>query len=213
MKYGKITLISLICFALIIVAVLCVRALADPTDTYHAKWVQVKDSAAEDGATFAATASFDANGGDFGNIFTDYYRIRSYGMPQTTGNPVSGGGAWMFAFYGTDAADETFSFTLVGWSRVNGMAQVICEGDGVLGAMTVATEPNGDSITNGLWADTINLDETTKWPSVGVYNASGADECAVLCVDLTGLEYISFVTYDVAGGAEAATIGVYGRNY
>lgn len=212
-KYGKSVIRGLIVLVFVVTCVIFIKTvLAEPLETFHASWVRVKDSAAEDGATFAATAAFDANGGDFGNMFTDYYQVTSRGNPRQP-YTASAGGAWQFAFYGTDAANETFSFTVVGWAKGNGMAQVICEGDGVLGAMTIGTEPNGDAITTGLWADTINLDETTKWPSVGVYNASGDDECAILCIDLTGLEYISFVTYDVAGGSEASTIGVYGRLY
>jgi hypothetical protein len=102
---------------------------------------------------------------------------------------------------------------MVGWAKTNGMAQVLCHGDGVLGTQDVVIEPNGDSITNGFWADTINLDATTKWPSIASYNDAGANEVAILVVDMTGVEYVNFYTYDVNGGSECATLGVYGRRY
>lgn len=209
--------ITCLVFALVIIP----AARAEPVDTYHSSWHRVKDSAAEDAADFATTYDLDGDEGVFASKGTGAFQIRSgqvaYGMHEG----YSAGQRWMFAFYGTDAANETFSFTLVGWAKTNGMLQVICEGNGTLGTQDVVTEPNGDSIDSGLWADTIVLDEQTKWPrydgtlgdpGVGVYN-SGDNEVGILVVDLTGLEWIEFVTYDVGGGAEATSLGVYGRRY
>ena len=64
------------------------------------------------------------------------------------------------------------------------------------------------------WADTITLDETTKWPGVSVVN-SGDNEVAMILVDTTGLEWLQFVIYgaDAATGEEAGDITVYGRRY
>lgn len=69
-------------------------------------------------------------------------------------------------------------------------------------------------INPAFWADTINLDETTKWPSVAVYN-SGDNEIAFILIDTTGLEWIQFVLYGCDGetGNEAGNITVYGRRY
>ncbi len=217
---GKSIIAILLIIAVILSVVFMVKlTFAEPLDTYHSEWVRIKDSAAEDGATFAASLALDANEGIFSSKPSGAYHIVSRGIadqPYTS----SAGSKWMFAFYGTDAADETFSFTLVGWAKGNGMAQIICEGDGVLGTQDVHTEPNGDTITNGYWADTISLDETSKWPldmggdgaNAQVYN-SGDNEVCILVLDLAGLEWIDFVTYDVAGSAEASSIGIYGRLY
>jgi len=68
------------------------------------------------------------------------------------------------------------------------------------------------------WADTITLDETTKWTSAAnegvcaVINSTD-NEVACLVVDLAGLEWIQFVIYDAdaATGEEAGDITVYGR--
>ena len=213
-NYGKTIVATILIVACVFALTMVYISEAEPLDTYHGEWARVKDSAVEDGTNFAATIALATNGGDFADMTAGAYHItsRRYTMQPETASP---GGAWMFAFYGTTTNDDTFSFNLVGWSKTNGMVQVICEGDGVLGTMDVQIEPNGDAITNGFWADTITLDETTKWPSVAVYN-SGDNECAILVVDLTGLEWIDFVTYGVDGAnsaGEADTLGVYGRPY
>lgn len=104
---------------------------------------------------------------------------------------------------------------------------IICSG-------VTSTNNNTNSTVQGnpaFWADTINLDQTTKWASaiadpnmaagygklpgtLGVIN-SGDNEVACLIVDLTGLEWIQFVIYDADGetGEEAGNITVYGRRY
>lgn len=212
-KYGKITVTALVLTVFVILVCLWLRKVSsEPLDTYQSDWKRIKEDKKEDGATFAAVIALDSDGGDFDNMPVEHYRIVSPLKSSGYVPRYSQGGAWQFAFYGTDAADETFSFTLVGWAHGNGMAQVICTGDGVLGAMTMSEEPNGDAIRLGLWADTINLDATDTWPSVNSFN-NGNDSVSILCVDLTGLEYIAFVIYDANGTAEASTIGVYGRPY
>lgn len=184
---------------------------AEPIDTYHTGWSAIKAPGAEDGASFGAVYDLDANGGDFASMGSDAFRIAARGGGP--GAPYSQGAAWMFAFCGTDAPNETFSFNLIGWARDNGMAQVLCEGDGVLGTQDVVIYPGGSAATNAFWADTLNLDELTKWPEIGRYNYGGDNEVALLLVDMAGIEYIDFVFYDAAGGAECSTIGVYGRRY
>jgi hypothetical protein len=193
-------------------------AFAEPIDTYQSSWQRIEDSAVEDGADFETTLNIDANEGDWSNKTSEaFHIIANYG---NLGARYSPGTQWMFAFFGSDADSDTFSFDLVGWASTNGFAQIICEGDGVLGAQDVVIEPNGDAAGHEYWADTINLDETTKWDQSGsdpnnitVIN-SGDNQVAILIINLRGIEWIDFVTYDCDGsGGEAATIGVYGRRY
>lgn len=75
------------------------------------------------------------------------------------------------------------------------------------GDITVQNNP-------AFWADTIVLDETSKWPGVTVKNSGDNEVCTIL-VDTTGLEWIQFVVYDAdaATGEEAGGISVYGRRY
>jgi len=187
--------------------------MAEPIDTYHSSWHLVRAVAAEDAADFATALALATSKGDFANKPAGAFQIpsRSAGMSRR-GEGYSPGTKWMFAICGTDAADETFSFNVVGWAKTNGMAQIICEGNGVLGTQDVVIYPGGSTATNGFWADTITLDETTKWPSVAACN-SGDNEVAIIVIETTGLEWIQFIVYDAGGGAEAASIGVYGRRY
>lgn len=305
MKIGRATIAVVLLLVLVASSVCIILPVkAAPLDTYHSSWKLVRETADEDGATFAAVYNL-STGGNFANKDSSTvanggpYRIRSYhGSPGTEFQ--SSGGAWMFAICGKNydvgsdnAIDNTFSFNVVGWSRINGMLQNICEGDAILGnqavilypddsadavgalvsetsvtythsnetftvtnegftgtvagmmvyalsanetkltsgyyAITTATDANNIIISGALstadttatvsgnpvfWADTINLDETTKWPSVAVYN-SGDNEMAFIVIDTTGLEWIQFVIYDAtpAQTGECGDITVFGRLY
>jgi hypothetical protein len=224
MRFGKALIAPLFIPLLIIVAViigfvLVRKVFAEPVDTYHSSWHLIRTLDTEDAADFATALALATNAGDFDSIPSDAFRITSHSAGIGPHEGMSPGGAWMLVFgcstTDTDDDSETFSFTLVGWAKTNGMAQVICEGDGAAGTQDVVTYPGASSATdaNDTWADTLNLDETTKWPSVAVYNASGDNEVAILVFDTTGLEYIYPFIYDAAGTAEATAVAVYGRRY
>jgi len=288
---------------LILLLLLCTILPAIPLDTYHSGWKLIRETADEDGGDFLEVYNLPIQG-NFANKDSSTvanggpYHIRSYQGSGDGTEYQSSGGAWVFAICGKNydvgddnTIDNTFSFNIVGWSRINGMLQVIAEGDGILGTQAVITYPDdsadavgalvdetgvtythssetftvtnegfdgtvagmmiyvtGTDITNGyyaittatdannivcsgmastdnntdstvqanpvFWADTINLDETTKWPSVAVYN-SGDNEMAFIVVDMTGLEWVQFVVYDAtpAQTGEAGDVTVYGRLY
>lgn len=91
------------------------------------------------------------------------------------------------------------------------------------GASSVANISGADiTVQNNpsFWADTLNIDEKTKYPrdqdanNVQVYN-SGDDEVAFLVIETTGLEWIQVVIYaaDAATNEEAGAIAVYGRRF
>ena len=302
-KLGKT--VGVVLFGLAFIAIMVVlqsrQTKAVPLDTYHSSWHLIRETADQDGDTFAlvynlSTASNFASKDSATVADGGPYKIRSYhGSPGTEFQ--SSGGAWMFAICGKNygmgadnAVDATFSFNVIGWSRINGMLQSICEGSGILGNQAVIIYPDGGdavgelvsetgvtythgetkltvtnkafadvdaemtayvtgtNITSGyyavttatdsnnivltgitstgnntdstvqinpsFWADTITLDETTKWPSVGVFN-SGDNEMSVILIDTTGLEWIQFVVYDAdaATTVEAGDISVFGRLY
>lgn len=275
-------------------------AVADTVDSYHSSWHLVRASADEDGATFAAVYDLTTSG-NFANKDSSTvanggpFKITSKATSPRRGEGASAGGAWMLSLAGKNYnnVDDTFSFTLVGWSKLNGMLQVLCEGDAVLGTQAVVLYPNdgsdalgelvsvtagtythgtttfvdtadvggfagtvagmmayvtGSNLTDGyyqvttvtdantiimsgmastnnntdstiqinpaFWADTINLDETTKLPSVSVLN-SGDNETAMISVDTTGLEWIQLVVYDAdaATGEQAGDVAAFGRMY
>ena len=319
-EIGKITIVTvLVLLGLCLLAVyLSSDSRAEPIDTYHSSWHLIRETASEDGASFSAVYDLTTEG-NFANKDSSSvaaggpFQIRSgqggYGMHEG----YSAGTTWMFAFCGENFnnTDDTFSFDLIGWSKTNGMLQVIAEGDGVLGTQAVIAYPDdsadalgatcsetsvaydhtagaqekyftvtnegfdgavagmlayvtGTNITSGyyqvlvvtdtnnvsidvtatddntdstvqinpaFWADTINLDEVTKWSpaltdpnslygysrmpgTIGVIN-SGDNEVACLLVNLTGIEWIQFVLYvcDGATSEEAGNLTVYGRRY
>ncbi len=212
---GKAALVVMLLTAIVISMAVLVRiAKAVPVDTYHSEWKLIRDTAAEDAIDFATALALATGEGDFAHMTASRFLI-PHRDEQMGNEGYSPGGAWKFVFCGTDTVDHTFSFTLVGWAKENGMAQVICEGDGVLGSQDVVLYPDdGATATSAFWADTISLDETTKWPSVAVYN-SGANEVAFVLVDMTGLEYVYPYIYDAESttGDHAHTITVYGRRY
>jgi len=100
------------------------------------------------------------------------------------------------------------------------------------GLTSAANKTNATvQINPAFWADTITLDETTKWSgavadpntiygynqmpgTIMVLNDSD-NQIALLVVDLAGLEYIQFVLYDCDGatGEEAGDLRVYGRPF
>jgi hypothetical protein len=113
-----------------------------------------------------------------------------------------------------------FTSEIVNITTVTGNDSVVCD-------ITTSTGNGTDAtiqINPAFWADTIAIDEQTKWPGyngtvvsepgVGVFN-SGDNEVAMLVIDLAGLEYIQFVFYDcdAATGEEAGNLKVYGRPY
>lgn len=215
-RTGRVTiaigLILVLVAAAIVTFLPLVKVEAEPMDTHHSSWHLIRSLAAEDAADFATALALATSAGDYANKLSDAFHIRTFGAAGGGREGYSAGGAWMFVFCGTDAADDVFSFNLVGWAKRNGMAQVICEGNGILGTQDVVIYPGGTTATNGYWADTIVLDETTKWPSVAVYN-SGDNEVAFILVDMTGIDWVYPIIYDAAGTAEATAIAVYGRRY
>ncbi len=189
------------------------KAEAEPLETFHSSLHLVRATAAEDGATFAAALDLAAGEGDFANKPSNAFRIRPLSdIGRSEG--MSPGAAWLFYFAGNDTTNDTFSFTMVGWARINGPAQVICHGDCVLGTQDVVLYPHDSSTaTNVFWADTVNIDSLLSWPSINQYNSAG-NEIGILAVDLTGIEFVQFFIYDAAGGGtEATTVTVYGRRY
>ena len=192
--------------------------IAEPIDQYHSSWHEVRAAATEDATDFATALALATSKGDFANKPAGAFQIPSRYKVAGRGEGYSQGTRWMFAVCGGPTENDTFSFNLVGWAKGNGMAQVICEGNGVLGTQDVVVYPGGAAAT-AWWVDTLAIDETTKWPrdgdaaNVQIYN-SGDNEVALLVVETTGLEWIQFIVYAADGsGTEMTDTAVYGRRY
>jgi len=166
MKIGRVAiaiLFLLVVGIIFVCATLPVKAV--PLDTYHGSWKLVRETADEDGATFATvynltTSSNFANKNSSTVTNGGPYQIRSYAGGGAGTEFQSSGGAWMFAIcaknydVGADnVVDNTFSFNIVGWSRINGMLQVIAEGDAILGTQAVITYPDDGTDAVGALVD------------------------------------------------------------
>lgn len=157
MKIGKANLgaiLLLILFLFVISIVSSHLSNAEPVDQVHSSWHLVRETADEDGATFAAVydltlesnfankdSSTVAAGGPF------FIRPFNVGQGKEGHSP---GTKWMFAICGKNydvagdnVVDNTFSFNIVGWSKTNGILQNIVEGNGILGTQAVIVYPDG----------------------------------------------------------------------
>jgi len=156
-RKGRVLIAGLLLLSLVVVlAVSPFLSFAAPLDTYHQSWQLVRETANEDGASFAAV--YDLTGGagtsnfagkDSSSLATGGpFRIRPTGYNTF---PVSAGSKWQFVICGEarNGADDTFSFDVVGWASTNGMLQKIVEGDGVLGTQTVVTYPDDGATAIG----------------------------------------------------------------
>jgi hypothetical protein len=181
-------------------------AHAEPIDQYQEGWSEVRVRANED----AATAPSFTTTGDYADLPSNVFTIPSF-TGDLPGSRVTAGDEWYFTFPGTVAADRTFAYTLVGWASTNGMAQVICQGTGILGTQTLSSYPNGVVATNGFWADTLTVAATTKWPDTPIVYNSTNNEVAMLNVNLAGIRHIKFYFHDTDGTLEADIISVFGR--
>ena len=215
-RYGKTVVagVSLLVLLVSVITVSLITARGELTDTHHSSWREIRASAAQDGDRFDDVVDLNDGGGNFASKPSGAYHISSRGATSSHSEGFSIGGAWFFSICGVGESDDVFSFTIVGWGKSNGMAQVLAEGNGILGTQDVVIYPGGAAVTDGFWADTLTLDETTKWPSVTIVN-SGDNEAAAIIADLTGLEWIQFVVYDSLGSnaGEANSTSVYGRRY
>lgn len=207
---GKITLTVLILIVtLLVISSIIEKVEAEPLDTYHSRWVEVRAEATEDAADFASALALATSEGDFDNKPDGAYRIKSHQSIHT-----SEGGGWLFTIGGGIDDNDTGSFTVVGWAKANGMAQVICHGDVRLGTMDVVKYPGVFASSTKFWCDYINVDDTTLWPGgVGVFSNAN-NEIGMIAFDPVGLEWVQFFFYDADGsGTEMTNISVYGRPY
>lgn len=160
-RYGKILIVLVFAFILFNTPL-----MAEPIDQYHSSWHLVRETADEDGATFAAV--YDLTGldltiaGNFANKNTDTVIAGGAFRISTTGSRIgphegySAGTRWMFSICAKNYNNvtDTFSFNLIGWSKLNGMLQVIAEGDCVIGTQAVVVYPDGGDALGELVSET-----------------------------------------------------------
>ncbi len=158
MRTGRIILSVLFLLAVMAGTIIYIQPVrAEPIDTFHSSWQLIRETADQDGDTFALVYNLTTEG-NFANKDSSTvanggpYRIKAYTTGISTDNWLSA--KWIFAFCGKNydvandnVVDNTFSFNIVGWSKANGMLQVMAEGDCILGTQAVIVYPDtGDAL-------------------------------------------------------------------
>jgi len=162
-RYGKTLVLVMAITVVVALLLLLPTTRAEPLDTYHSSWHLVRAMGDEDGASFAAVYDLTGVGttnGDFASM--DSGSVVSGGpfhiatMNSEFGEGYSHGSKWMFSICGKNynAKDDTFSYTVVGWAKTNGMLQEICSGTGALGTQAVVTYPDGTDALGELVSET-----------------------------------------------------------
>lgn len=184
--------------------------------TLVSSWDLVRSEGNEDGATSSACLDL-TTAGDWANHSATAYVLGYNSESRVNSNETEKVRCVLTFCGGADSspADETFSYVIYGYAWGNGPAELIAEGDGVIGTQAVVKYPHsGSSATNRNWADTINVDDTSNWISGVLVSDSGNNRLCRLSFDATGLYCIKVYIYDAAATAgETGNLSVYGRFY
>lgn len=167
MRIGRVILPILACLFVIAILLTQIPVKAEPLDTYHSGWYLIRETASEDGASFSAVYDLTIEGNFANKDSSSVLNGGAFKIPSIdTGidyKHYSPGSKWMFAFCGENFnnTDDTFSFNLIGWSKTNGMLQVLAEGDCVLGTQAVVVYPDGGDALGATCSETsVSYDHT-----------------------------------------------------
>lgn len=105
-------------------------------------------------------------------------------------------------FHGTDAANETLTWMLVGW-REGGPAELIANGTAILGTQRVAKATSTE-----LYADSITI-SAQKWLQPVTRKDHGNNRVAKLAFDLCGISHIAAVIQKGTAATTGAKISFF----
>ncbi len=165
-------------------------AKAIPLESFHAEWVLIRETADEDGASFAAVYDLTGTGSTAGNFASkDTSSVANGGAYQIS--PREGANnRMMFVFCAKNYndVDDIFSFNVIGWSRENGMLQNIAEGDCVIGTQAVVIYPDGGDALGELVSET-GVAYTHATETFTVTNEAFANVVVGMMARVTGTGY------------------------
>jgi len=207
MRLIKEVLLLILVLIVGVVALFCIsypfrvdNAEAETFEGHHSSQHLVRETADEDGATFAAVYDLTGVTTGISGAFADKdsstvlnggpFRIFSRGAIGYLGEGFSPGAAWILTFAGKNYNDvnDTFSFTVVGWSKTNGMLQVLAEGNCFIGSQAVVTYPDGGDALGELISET-SVTYTHATTTFTVTNGGFAGAVAGMMVRITGTGY------------------------
>ncbi len=114
------------------------------------------------------------------------------------------------AFFGSDAANETFDYILYGRHKMNGPIEPLIAGNVILGTQACAVHPiTQEALTSHLWGDTITV-TSGLLDSVDTIQNSAVNEIAAVTFNLQGIVDL-FLELDLDTNAKAGAIitGIY----
>jgi len=108
-------------------------------------------------------------------------------------------------FYGSDAADEDFTWILYGRHKTNGPIETLLAGTAILGTRVATPDViTGATLTNGKWADQITLTTGTMDEHDVIQNTGDNNEIAAIIFPMQGIVEL-FLEVDLDGGGVTAT--------
>lgn len=126
---------------------------------------------------------------------------------KLTDPPLQDANGLVISAFGTDAANETVNYKLLGVARSNGPIFTLLGGVMTLGTLAATTHPitrPDTTVANGLWVDTISV---TSGLFSGIYELldSGNNRIAGLKFDQTFIEEV-YLEIDIPASAQVASI-------
>jgi hypothetical protein len=119
--------------------------------------------------------------------------------------PLHDANGLIISAYGTDAANETVNYKLLGVARSNGPIYTLLTGVMTLGTLVATTHPiTGATVANGLWVDTITVTGGLFSGLVEILD-SGNNRICGLKFDQTFIEEV-YLEIDIPGSGQVASI-------
>jgi hypothetical protein len=119
--------------------------------------------------------------------------------------PLHDANGLCFGFFGTDAANETVNYKLLGVARTNGPIFTVFSGAATLGTLAATTHPiTAATVSNGLWADTITVTGGLLSGQENILD-TGNNRICIVKFDQTFIEEL-YLEIDIPASGQVASI-------
>lgn len=156
----------------------------------HQPYAILRAEASEDTAVVIATA------GAFASKPSAAVQLKT-----ATGNSTAN--TIQITVIGGDAANDTFSWRIYAWRASNGPAELVADGNGILGTQQVVTYPQGGTATSKFWVDSFTIAAQYRLTTVTT-STTGGNSVASLWIDTIGYEWWYIEITDADGSSTQA---------